>query len=914
MKYLTTLLFISLFLFLVQLSAYSQTTNTNVVFTGVFGGASIDENTYLNPTGSEVWAGFTNEDVSLYPLSFSDDGEITFTGATAGTDVDVYFRFEFNPYPDTEPSFNTVGITVSGTDEASYSIAIPAQGVNTFSSFLLYVTTLDSPVTLTNITVTSSFSGCIDESLINPEVVCPTVIDYVCGCNGVTYANACFAVNGDGVTSYTAGECASSASVTFQVDMSQETIAGPIYITGQTIDNWCGICETMDDSDGDGIYTYTTELTTGTHEYIFNNGGWDGRESLETEEDGACTITTIDGDVTYVNRVVELTSDAALILDVVCFNSCDACEGCTTPFACNYNGCTTPFACNYDPEATIDDSSCIFICEGCTDSVACNYDSSANVDDSSCEYLSCAGCNDATACNFNLESTIEDGSCLYPEEYYNCFGSCLLDIDGDGICDEIEILGCIDQVACNYNTQATEADDACEYETCSGCQNEFACNYDLEATISDNESCEYLTCSGCQYEFACNYDSEATIADNDSCEFGTCPGCSDSTACNFNPTVSEDDGSCLYIDECGICGGSGFPEGECDCDGNTLDECGVCGGSGIGGVDIINVDFGDGLIIPDDQMPCFSSQLTVTDFNDGAILNDANNGIINLFMNLEHSYMGDLIITLICPNGQSVKVHEQGGGNIFLGEPVDNDALPNDPGIGWDYWWEPGATNGTWADNAVSGGTLASGVYESVQPFSNLDGCPLNGTWEVEICDTWSLDNGFIFNWSLETSDLYFEESCDCEGNLLDECGICGGDGTTCPGCTDSAACNYDINASSEDGSCLYFDECGECGGAGIAEGDCDCDGNVLDALGVCGGVCPSDYDGNGVCDDQEVYGCTYNSSSNYSAEATVDDGSCEGAFNSCPSDLSGNGNVGSEDLLIFLADFDLSCDEILGQ
>jgi hypothetical protein len=42
--------------------------------------------------------------------------------------------------------------------------------------------------------------------------------------------------------------------------------------------------------------------------------------------------------------------------------------------------------------------------------------------------------------------------------------------------------------------------------------------------------------------------------------------------------------------------------------------------------------------------------------------------------------------------------------------------------------------------------------------------------------------------------------------------------------------------------------------------------------------------------------------------------GSCEGSFNSCPSDLSGNGNVGSEDLLIFLADFDLSCDEIFGQ
>jgi len=150
-KALALLVFISTSMF-----SYSQTTNTNVVFSGVFGGTSIDGNTYLYPTGSEGWAGFANEDVSLYPLSFSDDGEISFTGATAGTDTDVYFRFEYNPYPDTEPSFSTVAVTVSGTAETSYSVDIPSQGANTFSSFLLYLTTLDSPVTLTNVTVTSS--------------------------------------------------------------------------------------------------------------------------------------------------------------------------------------------------------------------------------------------------------------------------------------------------------------------------------------------------------------------------------------------------------------------------------------------------------------------------------------------------------------------------------------------------------------------------------------------------------------------------------------------------------------------------------------------------------------------------------------------------------------------------------------
>ena len=34
------------------------------------------------------------------------------------------------------------------------------------------------------------------------------------------------------------------------------------------------------------------------------------------------------------------------------------------------------------------------------------------------------------------------------------------------------------------------------------------------------------------------------------------------------------------------------------------------------------------------------------------------------------------------------------------------------------------------------------------------------------------------------------------------------------------------------------------------SEGECDCDGNVVDALGVCGGTCEADEDGDGICDD----------------------------------------------------------------
>ena len=45
--------------------------------------------------------------------------------------------------------------------------------------------------------------------------------------------------------------------------------------------------------------------------------------------------------------------------------------------------------------------------------------------------------------------------------------------------------------------------------------------------------------------------------------------------------------------------------------------------------------------------------------------------------------------------------------------------------------------------------------------------------------------------------------------------------------CTDTSACNYDDAAN---GACAVVDACGVCGGDGIPAGDCDCNGNQLDA------------------------------------------------------------------------------------
>ena len=64
-------------------------------------------------------------------------------------------------------------------------------------------------------------------------------------------------------------------------------------------------------------------------------------------------------------------------------------------------------------------------------------------------------------------------------------------------------------------------------------------------------------------------------------------------------------------------------------------------------------------------------------------------------------------------------------------------------------------------------------------------------------------------------------------------------------GCTDISACNYDINAPYDDGSCQYPDCSGECGGNAVVDCQGNCGGNVFnDCAGVCGGSATTDCTG----------------------------------------------------------------------
>ena len=48
---------------------------------------------------------------------------------------------------------------------------------------------------------------CIDESLIDKFSACIEIYQPVCGCDGITYPNSCYATTFNGIVSYTEGEC-----------------------------------------------------------------------------------------------------------------------------------------------------------------------------------------------------------------------------------------------------------------------------------------------------------------------------------------------------------------------------------------------------------------------------------------------------------------------------------------------------------------------------------------------------------------------------------------------------------------------------------------------------------------------------------------------------------------------------------
>ena len=662
-------------------------------------------------------------------------------------------------------------------------------------------------------------------------------------------------------------------SVTIRLDLSSlEAPVATAQVAG-SFNGWNG--SPLADSNGDDVWETTLMIPAGGHTYRFLVNG-DIEEFVGTEP---CTTDPGSGPV---NRVLDVSEDE--ILPVVCWLECNSCgPGCSVESFCNYDpleinedgtACLTEGDACDDENPTTSGDAYTADCgcegqpiEGCMDASACNYDPNAVIDADNCNYA-CPGCTDETACNYDSNAVVEDNSCEYAQANRECDGTCLNDVNGNGLCDEEEISGCMIPEACNYDEEATFDAANCDFD-CVLCEATHDFGDASWGTSPDPTMGEALPMADLNQPYAASLQilmpttldqvmsqpfgllvqqmeilGDGTLAGNTLTgvvftdiatleEFhaddlglivvpnnrgddpnpnvllparqycvgfqGTpnrlgvyrvsldviftinagglvefdytidaaltvqafMPGCTDEEACNYDSEALDDDGSCLMLDECGVCGGPGIEAGACDCDGNELDALGACGGD--------------------------------------------------------------------CAQ--------------------DADA------------------NGICDDAEILGCTILIACNYNAQATQDDGSCDF-------------------------TSCLSF-------------------------GCTDATACNYDANADFDNGTCADLDECGVCGGPGailacgcadIPAGDCDCDGNQLDALGVCGGACLADVNCNGICDDEDdctdTTACNYDDPANESCAVADCAGVC-GGENTC---------FCWNDFAAELIDFEVQCPEYLPQ
>jgi len=587
---------------------------------------------------------------------------------------------------------------------------------------------------------------------------------------------------------------------------------------------------------------------------------------------------------------------------------CDDVDDCVGAYddcgVCNGSGAIYGCGCADIPEGDCDcDGNMLDALDVCGGSCTADADSDGicdDVDDCVGVYDACGVCNGPGAVYECGCADIPEGDCDCDGNVLDaigvCGGACAADADSDGICDDVDDCvgaydscgvcngpgeiyecGCADipEGDCDCDGNVLDALDVCGGSCTADADRDGTCD-DVDDCVGAYDDCGVCNGSGAIYECGCadipegDCDCDGNVLDALDVCGGLCTADADSDG------ICDDVDDCVgAYDSCGVCNGPGavyecgcadIPEGDCDCDGNVLDAIGVCGGACAADAD------SDGIC--DDVDDC----------------------------------VGVYDACGVC-NGSGA-IYECGCADIPEGDcDCDGNVLD-----------AIGVCGGACTSDADSDG-ICDDVDDCVGAYDECGIC--NGPGAIYECGCADIPEG----------------DCDCDGNQEDVLGECGGDCTAdadadgicddvddCVGAYDECGvCNgpgsiYECGcADIPDGDCdcdgNVLDECGVCGGDGIAEGACDCDGNQLDAIGVCGGYCLMDINQNGICDPDDIPGCTYTSALNFDVNATVDIGNCEFEDQSgsddelCVGDLSNDGFVGIDDILMMLSLYDTHCE-----
>ncbi len=461
------------------------------------------------------------------------------------------------------------------------------------------------------------------------------------------------------------------------------------------------------------------------------------------------------------------------------------------------------------------------------------------------------GCTDASACNFNPQAQWESGDCFYPGDPCDDGNP---NTENDAIqpnclCQgtPIGIPGCINMAACNYDPQATTDDGSCAFPgdpcddanpntindqfqpdcTClgtdvggetPGCTDSEACNYAPEATIDDG-SCAYFnpialngflaaepgvpvgyfvsgTTAGSTYEWTtdgvitfvlgtfqvnalwnapgtyslCVIETNAEgCVGNETCieVLVAFQGCTDPNACNYDEVAEVDDDSCI------------LPGDPCD-DGNpntfndTVQEDCEC----------------EGIDVSGEVLGC--TDVAACNYSEEATFDDGSCSFFNAI-----ALTGSELVVPGVPELYSVNPTEGSTYEwVTTNATVEFVSISNEVSIAWD---EPGVfTLCVIETNAA--GCVGNEVCITVNVF--FDGCT-----DEDACnfnENAGIDDGSCGfpgdpcdDGNPDTFNDAYQENCECEG--IDVSG-------EVLGCTDEDACNYDDEATFDDGSCEYVD------------------------------------------------------------------------------------------------------------
>lgn len=589
-------------------------------------------------------------------------------------------------------------------------------------------------------------------------------------------------------------------------------------------------------------------------------------------------------------------------------------------------GCTDPGANNYDNTATFDDGSCIFPCNLVTFSVTVDCwgeevgwsltdDSDGSVvaslatgtyPSTDFETYTWSDCLEAGCYTMTITDSFGDG--LSGASYGSCGtdGNYSMTNDSDG-----SIL--FSMGASNYGASITH--NFCISTDGGGCTDPTACNYNPTATFDDGSCtvddecgvCGGTGTAGCTDATACNFDPTAA------CDDGSCDasGCMDASACNYNAAAVCSGEACIYGPSNDLCANA-LPLSE---GANTIDNSGACQTEGYSvPADGCNVTTGW----------CNQNGIEVDVFYSFA----TPSGPAEISLETSFDGTGTLIDTQMAIfsdcGGTLIAANDDGAADLYMSrlDFACGELLPN-------------TTYLVLIDGYA--GNQGTATLTLTTDFTN---CGVPGCMDPTACNydaSATVDDG-----SCQTLDC----NGDCGGSaVLDNCGVCNGDDSSCSGCTDNAACNYDATATINDGTCEYT-SCSGCmdpaadnydPSATIDDGSCTypCDNDVEAPVLS---ETPADITLN--CGDDEPSAPTVSAIDNCDASITVNyseitiPGSGDGYFlertwsatdasgnsttyvqtiefldncNPCPADINNNGIVEIADLTMLLGNYDCS-------